>query len=421
MLSLKRVKWIGAVLSIALLLSACSETNQGNSSNSSSAEDKPVTITVAMPNDQYQSLSELNERFQDQYPNIKIQFDAVPTDQYETLVNTKLASGDGPDLFNVNSGTKLDPLINSNNIMALNDESWVSRLSPSGLEAASRNGNVYALPGFQAIIGVVYNKQIFKELGLSIPQHWDEFLEVAQKIKDSGKIPLALGLRDAFVTQFIPYAMAPSAIYRDHANFDNEMYEGKQTFVGSPWEQMLADYLGLEEKGFFNDDVMGTGLDSMFQMMASGDAAMSVIVSPMIGAIRGMNPEIELGVFPLPYVKEGETIYVSTGTSNVFAVNANTKHPEAAKQYLDFLSQPDNMMVLIEGSLSAFVDVPSQADPAIMETEDAMKKGTYTMLDTIWPNTVQPTLFTAVQKVFTGQSIEAALKEMDDAFKRGIQ
>ena len=46
-------------------------------------------------------------------------------------------------------------------------------------------------------VGVIYNKAIFKELGLEVPTTWDEFIAVAEKVKESGQTPFYFTFKDA--------------------------------------------------------------------------------------------------------------------------------------------------------------------------------------------------------------------------------
>ena len=48
--------------------------------------------------------------------------------------------------------------------------------------------------------GVMYNTEIFKELGLSVPKTWDELLATAQKAKDAGIIPFYFTYKDDWQT-----------------------------------------------------------------------------------------------------------------------------------------------------------------------------------------------------------------------------
>jgi raffinose/stachyose/melibiose transport system substrate-binding protein len=56
------------------------------------------------------------------------------------------------------------------------------------------------------IHGFLYNKAIFKELGLSVPATEQEFLAVLEKIKANGKyIPLVMGTKDQWESATMGY------------------------------------------------------------------------------------------------------------------------------------------------------------------------------------------------------------------------
>jgi len=418
------VAWL---LIAVLIVSACGggggngggSANSGNASESGDDKKPDVTLRVFMSN-VFPLVQDLAEKFTEENPGIKIEFDTTPVDQYDSLLNTKLASGDAPDIFQVYSGKKMERLVKGGHLMDLSDQPWVERLVSGAKERSSHDGKVYALPTSQFVIGVIYNKKIFADLGLSVPEHWEAFLETAQKIKDAGITPLGLGLKDLFTGQFIPYAMAPSAVYRVQPDFDRLMEEGKATFSDSPWKQMMEDYIDLEKRGFFNTGVLGTSNDQIQQLMASGEVAMMVTLSPMLAAIRALNPDNEYGMFPLPYVQEGEKPWVSANVATVAGISSKTKYPEEAKKFLEFLAQPENMKILMENNLSVYTDIASEADPAVAEIEPYLVNGTYPFLDSVWPTTVQPVLFTGVQGLFGGRSIDEMLAEMDKAYQMGL-
>jgi len=424
---MKQQRWtlvLCLLLVPAFLLTACGrgtakENVTSTASNTTDDSTKNVTLRVFMTN-VVPNIQELSEKFVKQYPNIKVDVDTTPIDQYDSLLNTKLASGDAPDVFLVYGGKKMERLVKAGHLMDLSDQPWVERLLSGAKLAASHDGKVYALPGSQYVIGVIYNKKIFEDLGLSIPQNWEEFLNTAQAIKNAGIIPLGLGMKDVFTSQFIPYAMAPSAIYRDHPDFDAQMAEGTATFLNSPWKQMLEDYVDLDKRGLFNTGVLGTSFDQVQQLVASNKIAMMVALSPTLTSIRALNPDNEYGMFPLPYVKEGEKIWVSSNTQLIASIYTQTKYPEEAKLYLEFLAQPENMKVLMENNLSGFKDIASEVDPAVAEIEPYLVNGSYPFLDSVWPTTVQPTLFTGVQNLFAGESVDKVLEELDKAYRNGL-
>lgn len=197
-------------------------------------------------------VADINQRFHKENPNITVQFSSTPTDQYQTVLKANLASGDAPDVFGTFPGTVMYPYAKVGYLADLTSQPWVSRLTSGAKGVASYQGKVYALPADQNVIGVVYNKKMFSDLGLSTPTTWSDFLQVCDKIKRANITPLAPGIKDQWVDQLIPYSMAPTAIYRVNPQFDQQMFQGQQKFVNSPWTQMMNDYMNLNKRGYFN-------------------------------------------------------------------------------------------------------------------------------------------------------------------------
>jgi len=419
----KQIGFTACCLAGMLMLAGCGGGGGTATEGGASSRDKESTVTLKLylVNNANMNLEQINRKFEEKYPNIKIDYEGAPVDQFETVIKTRLASGDAPDVFTVFAGTKKDPFVKAGYLMDLSDQPWVSRLTDGAVRSASTNGKVYGLPRSQNVIGVIYNKKIFKDLGLNIPTDWKAFNQTAQTIKDAGLTPIGLGLKDQFVTQLMPYAMAASAIYRDNPDFDRLMAEGKQTFVGSPWEQMMTDYLELDKKGLINKGALGTSNDQVLQLISSGKAAMTVSLNAVVPALKAVNPNLDLGMFPLPYVQQGQPVWVSTGPALFAGAYAKTKHPEEVKKYLDFVASPESVKSILDAtqSFSVFKDVTPNLDPALMEIEPGLKVGTYAFLDQNWPASVQPEMFVGVQGVFAGGKITDMLAKMDKAFKEG--
>ncbi len=420
----KKMSMLSAMAALALTTTACGGAGEtgGTAGTPADKQKEPVTLKLYMANTSDMAvMPEVNRIFEEQNPGIKIDLQTAPVDQFETVIKTKLASGDAPDIFTIYSGTKKDSFVKAGYLMDLSDQPWVSRLTDGAKEVSSKDGKVYGLPNRQNVIGVIYNKKIFNNLGIAIPTNWDEFLAACQKIKDAGITPLGLGMKDQFVTQLIPYAMAPSAIYRNQPDFDNNMYAGKVTFTGSPWEQMMKDYLELNEKGYFNKDPLGTSNDLVMQTMASEKIAMTVTLHGRIAALRTANSNLELGMFSLPYVKAGEKIWVSSMPAIYGGIYAKTKHPAEAKKYFEFLASQEIAQTILKAtnSFSVYKDVTAELDPALKDITEELKVGSYAFLDSVWPNTVQPIMFQQIQNVFAGKKIAEMLTAMDKAFKDG--
>ncbi len=384
----------------------------------SGAEAKSVTLQFYhwIGADAGPVVEKINQMFSEEYPDIMVEFESANTDQYITTLQTRLAANDAPDIFGVFPGTKFHPIAAAGHLMDLSDQPWVDTLMSGSQFIATYQGKVYTMPIDQNVIGVTYNKQMFADLQLSIPQTWDEFLQVCEALKTADITPIALGNKDLWVTQLIPYAMAPSAIYRDTPDWDRQRYDGKVTFVNSPWVQMMQDYLDLEQKGYFNPSSLGTTYDRTIDLVGTGKTAMVVNGNWILAGIKNVAPDMQLGMFPLPYAQSGEKVYVSSAVGGTITLAARTKYPEEAKKYLEFWARPDiaAMYLTEKKAFPVSVGVIPELDPSAAEMLPYMEVGTYPFLDQNWPAGVQDTMFRGIQAVFTGSmTIEEMLQEMD--------
>jgi raffinose/stachyose/melibiose transport system substrate-binding protein len=201
------------------------------------------------------------------------------------------------------------------------------------------------------------------------------------------------------------------------------MYAGEATFVGSPWEQMMADYLDLEARGYFNDAALGTDYNLSTDLMANGEAAMLVQGNWAIAALRDKAPDLEWGMFPLPYDNGGD-VWVSAATGGTITGSANTEHPEEVKMYLAFWARPDiaELYLTEKGAFPVSVGVTPKIDEAAAEMLPYVEVGSYPFLDQNWPPGVQGVMLEGIQAVFAGEmTTEEMLQDMDTAWAEGTE
>ena len=91
-----------------------------------------VTLTyIASQGWIYQSEQDLAQKFETQ-TGIHIDFQIIPSDQYFNVLQTKLNSGEGPDIFGGQSGVT-DLVVNYNvekNAVDLSNEPWAKQEDP---------------------------------------------------------------------------------------------------------------------------------------------------------------------------------------------------------------------------------------------------------------------------------------------------
>ena len=95
------------------------------------------------------------------------------------------------DIFWYNSGSLLQALNPSETLVDLSDEPFITNIVESFLPTVSQNGQIFGVPSQTAMGGgILYNKRIYEELGLSVPTTWEEFAANNEAIKEAGIAPV---------------------------------------------------------------------------------------------------------------------------------------------------------------------------------------------------------------------------------------
>ena len=115
---------------------------------------------------------------------INLVVDVVSWNDIYTVVNTRIANGEAPDLLNIDvfSDYVADGLL-------LPAEDWCSpetyaKFYPAFLEQSVVDGTVWAVPDLASCRALYYNVDMLAEVGVEVPTTWDELMDVSQKIYD---------------------------------------------------------------------------------------------------------------------------------------------------------------------------------------------------------------------------------------------
>jgi raffinose/stachyose/melibiose transport system substrate-binding protein len=362
------------------------------------------------------------------YTQAKFNLSFAPTDQVQTSVRTQLGAGNAPDVHVVYPGNgsamSMAQIAQAGLLADLSDQAWTKRI-PAGLKPAfQQDGKTFIYAAGSSVIGAVYNKKVFAEAEVEPPTTWKEFLEVCDKIKKKGKVPIALGAQTPWVTQLITYALVPSTVYAKNPQFDEQMKAGSASFANSGWVQALEMYLDLSKRGFFNDNPNGTTFEQQTAMVATGKAAMAIQVSAVLPDFRkqASSPD-DLAMFPLPGADDKNQCWIPAGVVVGLGVSARSKNLDDAKAFLAFLGEQKNMNAWAEAvaCIPLVRDASSKIDPVLqpfLPFIDANKAVPF--MDQAWPNAeVQPAHFAAVQELLGGRTtIPKALAKLDETYRK---
>lgn len=342
----KMLKATATLLSIGML--ACGASEAVLAGESSGKTETVIWFTSAT---KYKAAYEkLAEKLLEE-ENIEIEFQQVADDQYHTMLKTKLATGDAPDIFEHNAPTEYTTVNAPENCVDLSNEEWVGRLvNPDILK--DENGSIWAFPteSSECYFGMYYNKKVIEELGLSDqmnPKTYEEFLNLCQKIKDAGVTPIYFPDKDSSVMQCWVTSALPIALSVNHPDALEKIRVNEAKWTDYPeYEEVLNTLVELYEKGYVNENHASATQDMWKEAVATGEAAMMYTGEWTITDMLSKYPDLEMGSFAVPFADRDATS-IGAYVSSIY-VCKNGSNTDAALKVLECFSQPEYMDLYYE-------------------------------------------------------------------------
>ncbi|WP_159881719.1 ABC transporter substrate-binding protein [Paenibacillus puerhi] len=355
------------------------------------------------------TFDQLIAKFEQKNPNIKIIQDNPP--DASTALKTKVAAGEVPDIIANGGDNVYAVLVQSGVLMDLTNAPQLANIPPAyikTLQDIAETDKTYAIPYGVNANGVIYNKTLFKELNLTVPATWDEFIALNKKIQDAGKLPFYFTFKDAWTTLPAYNALAASTQGDD---FYKKHRDGQVTYSSNYKE---ASEKLLQLISFGQKDLFEKGYNDGNVAFAKGESVMYAQGVWAIAEIKKANPNIELGVFPYPATNDpGKNMLVS-GVDQLLSISAKTKYPEEAKKFIDFLLEPEQAKEYAKGvnTFSAIKGV-TQDDPSVADLAPYFEKGQVAdFIDHYIPSNLK--LDQLLQELVAKKDIPSVLKSMDN-------
>lgn len=313
--------------------------------------DEKVTLTFAASQNWILDVDrELAKAFEEE-TGIAIDFQLSPDDQYQTIIKSKLNTGEGPDLFMSYSGTKLKDFNPKKNMVDLSGEEWVEKLEQWAIDGNSIDGVLYAqnTAGVDDTNGVLYKPEVFEELGIQVPTNYEEFKTACDKLAEAGITPIYEFVKDLWHTHYWMEGVSALAV-QNNPDLYKQLNTNEIGFADVPeFVQALEQLKEMEAAGYFGENHMSNIYDNSYDAITSGKYGMIIIhgsyPNEILNNIPDANPD-DYSMFPDPLCDNTMVTLTAGGTTK--CINANSDNVEAAKQYLNFLAREDNVKKLYD-------------------------------------------------------------------------
>jgi ABC-type glycerol-3-phosphate transport system substrate-binding protein len=370
-------KWISAVSAAALTLglAACSDPSANAPADAAAvswadptAKLDGVELTVWAAQNSNTVPKKVVESFE-KATGAKVKVVTLP-DPYEQSIQTKVATGDKPDLaFWQPTASMLTAINAKTNLQPLDDAPWLAKLAPELKDITGKlDGKRYAaLITSPAVEGVYYNKEVFAANGITEPpKTFDAMVTAARALKGKGVTPFFEMGGDRWATQWwVQVQLADAA----KNGLWDKINTKQETFTSPVVLDTIKKYQALIDEGLFNADIKTAKLEDQSAALLDGKAAMAVQVNSFFGQLQAKADtatlDKKIGFFPVAPSGQVGTFIPDQSNALVAFRTGDAKREAAARQLLAYWMGPgypefvaDRKTVSLEPSVANPPGVP---------------------------------------------------------------
>jgi raffinose/stachyose/melibiose transport system substrate-binding protein len=292
---------------------------------------------------------QLNAEFTEAHPGVTIERNAVSFDDLIATVSLALASNEPPDVAMVNQGAAdMGEAVKAGLIMPLDDYAekygWLNLYSSKLLdrfrwsaEHKFGEGPLYGVANTAQFVAVYYNKAIFDQVGIGIPETFEDFQASLAQLKEAGITPIVYGNLEGWPG--IHLYSAVQHLFTTTDELDTLIFNRGGTWNTEGNKEAAAiiqDWVG---KGYLTEGFSGIGYDDSWSLFLQGQGAMMITGTWITGEFVG-NPDIRFFLMPPLAVNAGTVPPHVAGTEVPFTISVKTPNPDLAADYINFMHSP---------------------------------------------------------------------------------
>jgi multiple sugar transport system substrate-binding protein len=308
-----------------------------------------LTMTVWAAQAEEEAFNAVIARYKALHPEVTIRMEVNgnSTQTYQQ-VDTRLAGRQGPDLFRVQY-QQVGRYASSRAIVDLSthiDTEYSNDFAPAFWQAASYKGRPYAMPHHTDTFALYYNRDMFQKIGVEPPASldkswsWAEFIRIARALKQDGGAPYGF----AMSWQNTAYRWLPF-LYQ----------HGGQLLTTDLAQSQITNPAAIETIAW-TQSWFKEGLVPSSTSIKSSEQPQNLFANGTIGMLLG-------GDWQIPFLSKNMTKFgwgvtymprdvamASDLGGNCIAISRDSKHPDAAADFLKFMCNKENMRAFVSSA-----------------------------------------------------------------------
>jgi len=414
MMGKKKVKvvllWLVAILSLGAL-SACDQT--------SDAAEVELRVFIGQPRlrEQYEAhFDRFIEQMREEGVEVTITLEMPSDNESSSILQTRIASGDAPDVFSFHPGFEAPLYADAGWLADLSDEPFVDLLFDAARNYVTQDGMVIGVPLEGVRWGYLFNREIFADLGLELPQTITEMRHVVDVLHANDITPFVLSYQEGWIPQLFLSLTMGGLIETIYPNFVESMNNDESSFAVMSQMFEIMDLVNANgtERPF------EVGADQGAADFANGLAAMYVQGPWMSDSILAVNPDIDFGVAPLPVSDDSAGTMINSSFSLALGVSSDSPNQEMARRLVNFILDEEYSSQFFESlGFNALATVHHfEPHPWLREADEFVAQGR-TYMDPRIPSAVRTESERAFQSYFAGDwTQEEVIEALDRAWEQ---
>jgi raffinose/stachyose/melibiose transport system substrate-binding protein len=346
-------------------------------------------------------------RFEEANPGIDIERRYIPFADYVPLFKTSAAGDAPPCIAQIPWSGDFTDFVGSGELVPLTDSigtGFPAFFDPI-MDIVTVDDDVWAVPLDVNTLQIAYNKTLFEELALAIPETQSDLDAIAAAVAEQGKFGIAMGTKDLWSAGDLFHAQVA---YTDGTN--TALAEGD---AGSrAWDDPVFLAAADNVANMVANGVFAPGANSMdafvggLNLFTSGASAMFYPVGNFVtaGVTEAVGDSFEWGLFPFPRPDDVDTDNRATGgIAEMFVITADCANPDEATEFLRYLVDEAGGAALVANDFIPSWDVAVPDDKSALY-EDMIDAQSTAHNRTIYTTAVNTALLNAMQGIIDGSS-----------------
>lgn len=361
---MRRIRYIAALVAVVIVAAACAPAP----SPTPPPQEEPVTLTflAGFTGGDRAAYEQLVEEWNATHPDIQVELEIQPWDTIVLELPAAIAAGSGPDLATPHfSEGSIFEYAKHGSILPLDEafgigEGKVHRdaIPQAAIDAFTYQGQVFALPANFATLLLYHNLDMLAEAGLpGPPETMDEMRDFAVRLtkRDAAGNVTQYGLA---LADHATIPMWPILIWAEGGNIVGE--DGCSALADPATIAAVQSWADL----IINENISPVGLTGAESdhLFAAGLAAMQMNGPWATGVYTPADINYDVAMIP-----EGDAGRVTLASTVPIVVNRNTKHREAAFEFLAYWTSQEAQRSLALGTGFPPARTDMAGDPALAD------------------------------------------------------